>query len=70
MLELSGLFVWLEGLSFPVHGGQKKFLGCGLLGGISTQADTMDTYKQEILIFYWPVLWNIKRDNFDEGLTI
>ena len=52
MLELSGLFVWLEGLSFSVHVGQKKILGCGLLGGISTQADTMDTYKQEILIFY------------------
>ena len=28
-------------LRFSVHGGQKKLLGCGLLGGISTQVDTM-----------------------------
>ena len=26
---------------FPCLGGQKVLLGCGLLGGISTQADTM-----------------------------
>ena len=28
-------------LRFSVHGGQKKLLGCGLLGEISTQVDTM-----------------------------
>ena len=41
-----GLFVCLEGrggdlLSFSMHGGTEKMLGCGLLDGISNQADTM-----------------------------
>ena len=35
-------FVCLGGLTkFSVPGGQKILLDCGLLGGISTQADTM-----------------------------
>ena len=35
VLELSGLFVFLGGLAkiFSAWGGQKKLLGCGLLGG-------------------------------------
>ena len=42
MLELSGFFVCLgDLLNFSVRGRQKKLLGCSLLGGISTQADTM-----------------------------
>ena len=44
VLELSGLFVCLgeEGLlRISVSRGQKKLLGCGLLGGISAQADTL-----------------------------
>ena len=32
----------LGDLRFSVPGGQKKLLGCGLLGEISTQADTME----------------------------
>ena len=44
-LELSGLLAYLgDLLSFPVPGGQKKLLDCGLLGGISTQADAMDVF--------------------------
>ena len=37
------IFVCLEGRldTFSVPGGLKKFLGCGLLVGISTKADTM-----------------------------
>ena len=43
LLESSGLFVCLGDLfSFSVPEGQKKLLGCGLLGGqMSTQVDTM-----------------------------
>ena len=46
VLELSGLFVCLGGIVkiFSAWGGgQKKLLGCGLLGGggVSTQADTI-----------------------------
>ena len=37
-LELSRLFVCLGGL---IKRDRKKMLGCGLLGGVSTQADTM-----------------------------
>ena len=33
ILELSGLFVCLEGLTFFSAWGEKKLLGCGLLGG-------------------------------------
>ena len=42
MLELSGLFVYREGLSFLVSGGQKKLPGLGFLGvgGITTQTET------------------------------
>ena len=46
LLELSGLFfVCLGGLVkiFSVWG-QKKSLGCGLLGGVSTQTDNMPLY--------------------------
>ena len=32
--------------SFSDWGGQKELLDCGLLGGISTQADTMGIYIQ------------------------
>ena len=41
-LELSALFVCVGGLTkiFNAWGGQKELLGYGLLGGISTQADT------------------------------
>ena len=34
------LSAWGDLLSFSVPGGQKELLGCCLLGGISTQADT------------------------------
>ena len=45
-LELSGLLAYFgDLLSFSVPGGQKKLLGCGLLGGISTQADAMDIFE-------------------------
>ena len=30
--------------AFCLPGGQKKLLGCGLLGGISTQADTIKLF--------------------------
>ena len=37
-------FVCLRGLvKISVPRGKKKLMGCGLLGGISTQADTMDS---------------------------
>ena len=41
-LVLSALFVCLGGLTkfFSAWGDRKKMLGYGLLGGISTQADT------------------------------
>ena len=43
ILELSELFVSYERLIkfFSAWGDRKKILGCGLLEGISTQADTM-----------------------------
>ena len=45
IFKLSGFFVCLEGpVKFSVPGGQKQMLGCGLLGEISTQADTMNGY--------------------------
>ena len=45
-LELSGLLAYFgDLLSFSVPGGQKKLLGCGFLGGISTQADAMDIFE-------------------------
>ena len=43
ILELSLPFTHLEGLAkFFNAWGQEKLLGCGLLGEISTQADTMN----------------------------
>ena len=39
-----------EGLSFSVPVGTEKLLGLGLLGGISTQADTMNYSKHTIKI--------------------
>ena len=43
ILELSELFASYERLIkfFSAWGARKKILGCGLLEGISTQADTM-----------------------------
>ena len=43
MLESSRLFVCVRGLIkyFGAWKGQKQLLGCGLLGGISTQTDTV-----------------------------
>ena len=40
VFELSGLFV--------CPGGQKKLQGCGLLGGISTQANTLVSFSQAL----------------------
>ena len=48
MLELSQLFVSLRlgtCYVFQCLWGLKKLLDCGLLGGISTQADTMTSIK-------------------------
>ena len=47
VLELSGLFVCLEGLVkiFSAWGGHNKLLDCGLLGGITTQVDTMLSFR-------------------------
>ena len=46
-LELSESSAFcLSGETFSVLGRQKKLLGCGLLGGISTQADTMSKILQ------------------------
>ena len=52
-------------LSFSVPGGKEKLLGRGLLGGISTQADTMNYSKHTIKIslaeffteFYYCILF-------------
>ena len=46
---------WRHLLLFSVPGGQKNLLGCGLLGGSSTQADTMyrhmSTFKVLLVLF-------------------
>ena len=47
MLDLSGLFICPGGLikffsAWKEGGGQKKMPGCGLLGWISNQGDTMN----------------------------
>ena len=47
VLELSELFVCPGGLAkFFSAWGDKKLLVCGLLGGISTQADTMEVVNK------------------------
>ena len=63
-LELSGLFVCLRRLIrfFSAWGDSKKILGCGVLGGISTHADTMSKFwknekKPDILSLYTSVTW-------------
>ena len=71
ILELSGLFVCLRDLlSFSVLGGQKKLLGCGLLGGISTQTDTM-LYVSMTLDMIGLLGWrsnSLQLHNFDRRL--
>ena len=48
ILESIGLFVCHGGLTkfFSAWGAGEKLLGCGLLRGISTHADTMNYYLQ------------------------
>ena len=38
-------------LSFSVLGEQEKLLGCGLLGGISAQVDTMVSWTDTVYIW-------------------
>ena len=62
ILELSELFVSLGGRGvetcsvFQSLGGQKKLLDCGLLGGVSTQADTMSS---DANVLHFISLWAI-----------
>ena len=41
---------WGDFSSFAVPGGERKLLGSGLLGGISTQANTMHSYFTNSLV--------------------
>ena len=44
-VQHAGMSAWGDLFRFSVPGKKKKLLGCGLLGGISIQVDTMDYEK-------------------------
>ena len=66
ILKLSGLFVCVGVFIFQCLG-EKKFLGCGLLGAISTQAYTICCYEY-LLNGKLFILWDNKNNirNFQE----